>query len=116
MTHTKESPEYPGRFIMRYGASNVTVGGHSLGGAIATAISARTGARAVAFNTLGVTGGMIERIGGSTSRVDVTSYYTNGDPLRLLNFITPARAFGDRISVGGGGHSMGTVCAAMGCW
>lgn len=76
---------YAQQQVAKYGRDNIIFVGHSLGGGLASysAEAIGGGARAITFNASGLNFRTV------TGRANITAHYTVGEPLNLLQDITP---------------------------
>lgn len=82
----KQAKEMTAAAIKKYGAGNIEVTGHSLGGGLAQFVSLSFGLAGMGFNSAGLSGNTIAAAGGSTadtSKAKFDNYYNTGDKIHI---------------------------------
>ena len=100
--------------VYSFTGGNVHFVGHSLGGGLAAASAILTGGSATVFNAAGVHPSTVSGLVPASGHI--TYFRSSFDILQPFNALTPARVYGEQVSLGvAGWHSMGGVCHAIGC-
>ena len=105
------------QLVTRVIPSNLTLTGHSLGGAEAAVGALYTHIHAITFNAEGISQGTIARYRLDMSEANslITNYHTALDPLTLMQDMTPLpNVVGRQVTLPGFHlHGISGVCAAL---